>query len=42
MSSNTITSYNSILSKFGLKAKDFTSQIGSNEAKYNAIKEQLR
>lgn len=42
MSTNTIDAYNNILSGFGLKAKEFTSQFGDNTAKHNAIKEQLR
>ncbi len=42
MSTDTINAYNRILSKFGLKAKDFTSQLSDNAAKHEAIKEQLR
>jgi C1A family cysteine protease len=42
MATDTINAYNRILSKFGLKAKDFTSQLCDNAAKHEAIKEQLR
>lgn len=42
MSTDTINAYNRILDQFGLKAKEFTSQLGDNTAKHNAIKEQLR
>ncbi|TGM34436.1 hypothetical protein EHQ89_13580 [Leptospira biflexa] len=42
MTTDTIKAYNRILDQFGLKAKEFTSQLGDNTAKHNAIKEQLR
>ncbi|MCG9873280.1 MAG: hypothetical protein MH321_00660 [Leptospiraceae bacterium] len=42
MSTDTLKAYNNILAKYGLKANDFTSQLKSDEAKHNAIKEQLR
>lgn len=42
MSTATLKAYNNILVKYGLKANDFTSQLKSDEAKHNAIKEQLR
>lgn len=42
MTTDTIKAYNRILDQFGLKAKEFTSKLGDNNAKHNAIKEQLR